>query len=142
MRLTRGMAPKVFNSIDRRIDKLGLTSRIDIYCSQKPAMNAFCYPPHEGAIYILLTSALLEKLNEDELTFVIGHFLCQHHLLSGLASGLVASQLTPAKNIRLHSWQRNGELTADRIGLICCGSYETACTANFKLSSGVTSRTP
>ncbi len=142
MRLSRGMAPKVFNSIDRCIDKLGLTSKIDIYCAQNPAMNAFCYPPHDGSIYILLTSALLEKLSEDELTFVIGHeighFLYQHHLLSAMSSGLGASQLSPADTIKLFSWQRNGELTADRIGLICCGSYEAACTANFKLSSGVT----
>lgn len=144
LRLSKGMAPKVWNSIERCQEKLGLNSKIDIYVAQNPSMNAFCYPSHEGCIYILVTSALLEKLNEDELTFVIGHeighFLYQHHLMHpGMLMNCLGHELSPAESIRLFSWSRNAELSADRIGLICCGSYEAACTANFKLSSGIAS---
>lgn len=144
LRLSKGMAPKVFNAIERCREKLGLTSKIDIYVSQNPSMNAYCYPSHEGCIYILVTSAILEKLNEDELTFVIGHeighYLYQHHLLhAGMISQMIGHELSPAENIKLFSWGRNAELSADRIGLICCGSYESACMANFKISSGIAS---
>jgi uncharacterized tellurite resistance protein B-like protein len=144
LRLSSGMAPKIFKSIDRCKVRLGLNTKIDIYVAQNPSMNAYCYPSHEGCIYILVTSALLEKLNEDELTFVIGHeighYLYQHHLLNPqMIHHQIGQHLTPSDSIRLFSWGRNAELSADRIGLICCGSYEAACLANFKLSSGISS---
>lgn len=144
LRLSKGMAPKVFNAIDRCREKLGLTAKIDIYCSQNPSMNAFCYPSHADCIYICVTSSLLEKFNEDELTFVIGHeighYLYQHHLLNpNLILSFLGHEFSPADQIRLYSWHRNAEISADRVGLICCGSYEAACTANFKLSSGISS---
>ncbi len=144
MRLSPGMAPKVFNCIDRCREKLGLKSKIDIYVSQNPNMNAYCYPSHEGCIYILVTSALLEKMNEDELTFVIGHeighFLYQHHILCPqYIQKKLEGHLTPLDSIKLFAWNRNAELSADRLGLICCGNFEAASMANFKISSGISS---
>ncbi len=144
MRLSSSMAPQVFQAIERCRQKLGLKSQIDIYVAQNPTMNAYCYPSHEGCIYLLLTSSLLEKLNEDELTFVIGHeighYLFQHNLLTPQhVTNILGEQLSPADVIKLFAWARNAELSADRIGLICCGSFQAACTANFKLSSGIAS---
>jgi hypothetical protein len=144
MRLSSLMAPKVFQGIERCRQKLGLKSQIDIYVTQNPTMNAYCYPSHEGCIYLLLTSALLEKLNEDELTFVIGHeighYLYQHNMLTPQhVTNSIGQNLSPADIIKLFAWGRNAELSADRIGLICCGSFEAAYTANFKLSSGIAS---
>lgn len=144
LRLSAVMAPKVFNALERCRAKLGFKPDTHVYVSQDPSMNAFCYPPHQGAVHILLTSALLEKLNEDELTFVmgheIGHFLYHHHELHPrMIHERLQGHLTPAEGIKLFAWSRNAELSADRIGLICCGNYEAACMANFKISSGVSS---
>lgn len=144
LRLSPVMAPKVFNALERCRTQIGFRPETHIYVSQDPNMNAFCYPPHHGAVHILLTSSLLEKLNEDELTFVmgheIGHFLYHHHELHpGMIQQYLGHMLSPAEGIKLFSWSRNAELTADRVGLMCCGSYEAACMANFKISSGVTS---
>jgi len=144
LRLTPAMAPKVFSSVERCRSKIGFRPEIHVYVAQDPHMNAYCYPPQHGAVHILLTSSLLEKLSEDELTFVmgheLGHFLYRHHDLSPHAIlEQLGGNLTPAESIKLFSWQRNSELSADRVGLIACGSYEAACLANFKISSGVTS---
>jgi tellurite resistance protein len=144
LRLTRAMAPKVYNSVDRCRDKLGFKPEVHVYVAQDPHMNAYCYPPQHGAVHILLTSSLLEKLSEDELTFVlgheIGHYLYRHHELHPhFILENLGGHLTPAESIKLFAWQRNSELSADRLGLIACGSYEAACLANFKISSGVTS---
>jgi uncharacterized tellurite resistance protein B-like protein len=143
LRLSPTMAPKVFKALDLCKEKLGLNSKVDIYVSQNPTMNASCFPPHNGVIYIHLTSAILEKLNEGELAFVIGHeighFLYQHHFLNpGMLLKQLGHHLSPSESISLFSWMRYGELSADRIGLICCGDFQAACTANFKISSGVT----
>lgn len=144
LRLTPAMAPKVFKSVDRCRTKLGFKPDIHVYVAQDPHMNAFCYPPQHGAVHIMITSSLLEKLNEDELTFVmgheIGHYLYKHHELHPqFVLHHLGHSLSPAECIKLFAWQRNSELSADRIGLIACGSYEAACLANFKISSGVTS---
>ncbi|MES2525671.1 MAG: M48 family metallopeptidase [Bdellovibrionota bacterium] len=144
LRLTPVMAPKVFRSVDRCRETIGFKPDIHVYVAQDPHMNAFCYPPQHGAVHILLTSSLLEKLTEDELTFVmgheLGHYLYKHHELSPqLVLHHLGTSLSPAECIKLFAWQRNAELSADRVGLIACGSYEAACLANFKISSGVTS---
>lgn len=144
LRLTPAMAPKIFKSVDRCREKIGFKPDIHVYVAQDPHMNAYCYPPQHGAVHILVTSSLLEKLNEDELTFVmgheIGHYLYKHHELHPqYVLHQLGTSLSPAESIKLFAWQRNSELSADRIGLIACGSYESACLANFKISSGVTS---
>lgn len=143
-RLSRSMAPKVYRALDRCVSKLALKTRFSIYVSQDPRLNAYCYPPQDGQGHILLTSSLVEKLSEDELTFVIGHelghYLYKHYKIS--PSHFMQNhgqEISPALGIKLFSWQRGAELTADRIGLICCENYESACLANFKISSGVTS---
>lgn len=144
LRLTPAMAPKVFKSVEKCRESIGFKPDIHVYVAQDPHMNAFCYPPQHGAVHILLTSSLLEKLNDDELTFVmgheIGHYLYKHHELHPqFVLHHLGPHLTPAESIKLFAWHRNAELSADRIGLIACGSYEAACLANFKISSGVTS---
>ncbi len=144
LRLTPVMAPKAFRSVERCRETIGFKPDIHVYVAQDPHMNAFCYPPQHGAVHILLTSSLLEKLSEDELTFVmgheLGHYLYKHHELSPqMVLHHLGTSLSPADCIRLFAWQRNAELSADRVGLIACGSYEAACLANFKISSGVTS---
>lgn len=144
LRLTPVMAPKVFRSVERCRTTIGFKPEIHVYVAQDPHMNAFCYPPSHGAVHILLTSSLLEKLSEDELTFVmgheLGHYLYKHHELHPQAVlQHLGTNLSPAECIKLFAWQRNAELSADRVGLIACGSYEAACLANFKISSGVTS---
>jgi uncharacterized tellurite resistance protein B-like protein len=36
------------------------------------------------------------------------------------------------------AWNRNAAISADRVGLLCCQSYDAAARTFFKLSSGVT----
>ena len=41
--------------------------------------------------------------------------------------------------MKLYAWIRNAEITADRVGMICCRKFDVAANTFFKLSSGITS---
>lgn len=146
MKLTPRMAPKVFDVVDRCRSTLELKPELEVYVCPDVQFNAFCYPPREGKILLGITSALLEKFDMDELAFIIGHelghALFQHwrfpvrHLLEN-GNG----RLSPLHAMRLYAWKRNAELSSDRVGLICCQSFDAAASAFFKLSSGITDNT-
>lgn len=143
MRLTPMLAPQLYEIGDRCKETLGLNADIEFYIYQDNQFNAACYPPDDKRLYIILTSSIVERFNENELCFVIGHeighALFLHHRFP--ASHLLSfgeDFLTPIHAMKLFAWKRNAEISADRVGLLCCGDYEAAGSAFFKLSSGVT----
>ena len=100
---------------------------------------------------IVLNSALVELLDEDELRFVIAHEL--GHALSGHAvyqtllprlitiSGVLSSVPLGGVGIRvivaaLMEWSRKSELSADRAGLLATQDPQVAFRVHMKLASG------
>jgi len=88
--------------------------------------------------FIMLTSTLVERSNDEELAFLIGHecghIHCRHlsylalaralvDWTSNLASlsglSLIVQPLRMMLQVPLATWQRKAELTCDRAGLIC-----------------------
>ena len=145
LHLTPKMAPQLHQIGQRCRQTLGLKAALDFYVYQDLFFNAACYPPSEDRLFILLTSSLLEKFTEDELTFVIGHeighALFDHHrfpINTLLEKG--GDDLSPIHAMRIYAWKRNAEISADRIGLVCSQSFEAAARAFFKLSSGITAQ--
>jgi tellurite resistance protein len=142
LRLTKAMAPLVHRIGQKCKDYLGISADIEFYVTQDAQFNAMVYPPQKGRIYIVLTSSLLESFTETELEFVVGHelghFLFNHfdfpvaHILH---EG--GGTLTPLQAMKLYSWKRNAEVSADRIGLMVCRDFMAVGRAFFKLSSGI-----
>jgi Zn-dependent protease with chaperone function len=121
----------------------------ELFVSQTPFVNA-------GAIgtdhpFIVLNSATLELLDEDELRFILGHEL--GHILSdhvlyktmlvlllrmavlrfGIPLGwLVISAVLAA----LGEWDRKSELSADRFGLLCTQDPQASEGVFLKLAGG------
>jgi len=100
---------------------------------------------------IVVNSALVELLDEDEMAFVLGHEL--GHALSGHAvyqtllqrllqlSGLLSSVPVGGLGIRLivaalMEWSRKSELSADRAGLLATQDPALAFRVHMKLASG------
>jgi Zn-dependent protease with chaperone function len=100
---------------------------------------------------IILNSALLDVLDEEELRFVVAHEL--GHALSGHAvyrsllnrmirlSGVLNSIPMGSFGMRgivagLFEWQRKSELSADRAGLLATQDPATAFRVHMKLASG------
>lgn len=147
MKLTRKLAPEVHKVLDLCKERLGLKSEVEIYVEADVNLNAFCCPPDASGLLIGVTSALLERFDEAELAFVIGHeighalFNHSRFPVRALLENDNGGEFSPLHAMRLFSWKRNAEISADRIGLICNRDFNAAARAFFKLSSGVTAGT-
>lgn len=149
LRLTPTLAPRLTALLAEAQTILGFHEPIELFVGQDPLVNASSMhriaddEPH----VVKLTSALVERMNDDELRFVLGHELghlaFRHYRarLSAAAFGTdeAGASKAPALLVRrLESWDRLAEISADRAGLLVVGlRLDVAVSAFFKLSSGL-----
>ena len=144
VRISRAMAPALSRIADECIEKLGVSIPLELYAYNSPNFNAACVKPEEGRLFIMFSSSLLDAFDEAELKFVMGHefghYIYDHH---SLPVGYVLSGKVPGAGpnlaLRLTSWSRYAEISADRAGAYCCDNFNAVARALFKLASGVTS---
>jgi Zn-dependent protease with chaperone function len=120
-----------------------------VYVVANPVLNAVTIGMNKPTI--VLNSALVGLLDEDELRFVVAHEL--GHALSGHAvyqtllqrllvlSGVLGSIPLGGLGIRvivaaLFEWSRKAELSADRAGLLATQDPQVAFRVHMKLASG------
>jgi uncharacterized tellurite resistance protein B-like protein len=141
IRLTPGITPTLFKAIDHCKKVLGMTAPVDVFCTQSAESNAFVIPPRGGRITMGITNLALQSLTDGELVSVVGHefghVLFDHFALRPLLQFEDHEELAPVDAMRLYAWMRYAELTADRVGLLCCDDYDTAVSAEFKMISGL-----
>ncbi len=144
LRLTPRLAPELFHALDRCRERLGITAPFDVFCASSPDLDAAITVSPAGHLTLSFTSGLLEGLHENELCYVAGHELghaaLYHHEVDALRSYQERGdeRLAPIDAMRLYAWSRYAELSADRVGLFCCGEFSAALSAEFKMSSGLT----
>lgn len=149
LRLTATLAPRLIAVLDEARRTLGFSEPIELFVGQEAMVNAssmHAISPGEPHV-IELTSALVERMNDDELRFVLGHELghlaFRHHRarLAVAAFGIDEAHESKAPALlvrRLESWDRLAEISADRAGLIVVGlRLDVAVSAFFKLQSGL-----
>lgn len=117
----------------------------DIFVKQDPTFNAYTLGTNSDPV-IVIHSALLDELEQDELLFVIGHEMGHihcHHVVYGtiariIATGLgtLAASLFHPLSSAISAWQRQGELTADRAGAIICQDPEASLRAIVMMAVG------
>ena len=82
---------------------------------------------------IIISSTWLPHLDDDELAFLIGcelgHIAAGHTRITSLFTA--SGKENPFISIVFGAWLRRTEYTADRVGLLCCGSIEAASRAVF-----------
>jgi uncharacterized tellurite resistance protein B-like protein len=141
IRLTPGITPTLFKAIDHCRKVLGMTAPVDVFCTQSAESNAFVIPPRGGRITMGITNLALQTLTDSELVSVVGHefghVLFDHFALRPLLQFENHEELAPVDAMRLYAWMRYAELTADRVGLLCCDDYDTAVSMQFKMISGL-----
>ncbi len=141
VRLSRSMAPTVHALADACIEKLEMTIPHELYVYASPQYNAACFKPEAGQLFVMFSSGLLEKFDDSELKFVIGHEFGHHvynhheipigYLLRG------KRRPDPRLALDLFAWSRNAEVSADRAGAFCAEDLNGVARALFKLASGL-----
>lgn len=131
--------PQLYAIYKKCIDRLRLTEQWPLYVTnQLTGINALSIELR-GEQMILISRQAVAQLSEEELLFVLGHELghCQYghitcHTVLGLlndmnkASDILGPLLTDTIEVPLVKWFHCSEFTADRAGLICCQSLQTA----------------
>jgi Zn-dependent protease with chaperone function len=148
---------KMFGRMHRKLQwgcKILEVDEPEMYVRVDPVPNAYTYGHTKP--FIVLTSGLVDMLDEEELFFVIshelGHIKAGHVLYTIVAANIAAivallgqatlgigSLLAQGLVFALLEWYRKAELTADRAGLLCTQDIDPGIRVFMKLSGGASS---
>lgn len=150
VRVTDTMFPRLARYLSWGCKILGVEEP-EMYVNMDPVPNAYTYGHTRP--FIVLTSGLVDMLDEQERLFVIGHELGHikfgHVLYTVLAENIrtvidiigratlgVGSLLGAGLALPLLDWYRKAELSADRAALLCVQDKEIAFRTFMKLAGG------
>lgn len=116
---------------------------VEVFIVRSNQLNAYTFgfnSPQD----IVLYSSLLDVMDEDELRFVLGHEMGHvalgHTWLNTLLGGMAGVPVTIGAaliiTLAFRWWNRACEYSADRAGLLACGSPQKAISALIKLVTG------
>jgi len=140
---TPGLAALVAESITRL-----QVAPVQVFVAPGDTLNAYTFGLSSPQV-VVLHSALLQMLDEEELRFILGHELGHVRLghtwlnslvggMAGIPSPFLASTLLAMAFLW---WNRACEYSADRAGLLACGKPHKAISALVRLAAGAEART-
>lgn len=140
LRVDEKLIPGLAKSFETLRNAAKVEEPMEAYVFEDSSINAFVTAARQH-ILVGLSSGAVNHLSHAELGFVLGHefgHVLFHHIDVNIASGLdERAGLPPRTCLHMLAWQRASEISADRCGLLCCNSLETAATALFKSLSGL-----
>lgn len=130
--------PHVHETVERVIDRLGITGTPEVYIQNDASTNAHALMTGTAErLVVIINSGLVNLLSTRELDFVVAHEF--GHL--GMKHGGTPQERGPEKNefafLKQQSLSRCQEVSADRVGLVGCQSINTAAQVIMKLASGL-----
>jgi Zn-dependent protease with chaperone function len=140
------MSPRLFELLAEVREILQFEPEVDLFILADASINAGAvYSLDEGPHIVSLTSSMVERMDDEELRFVLGHEIGHihfQHYRAKLAFRAVSrdkqgrSRLPVLLARRLGSWGRLAELSADRAGFAAAGGkLEPIVSAFFKMES-------
>lgn len=120
---------------------------VDIFVVPSRQLNAYTFGLSSPKA-IVVNSALIKALDRDEILFVIGHEMGHvrlgHTWLNSLVGGMAGIpapiEAALVLTMAFRFWNRACEYSADRAGLLTCGSPEKAISSLVKLHAASASR--
>ena len=143
---------RVHRLYERAASTLDAPAEYPVFVSQSPVVNAGAYGMEKP--FILVHSAALHVLDDDELQFVMGHEI--GHIMSGhvLYTTMMALLVQLAQRgfpivglaarailIALMEWYRKAELSCDRAGSLAVQQPEVGMRTMLKFAGGETGLT-
>jgi len=141
IKVTKEILPKVSKSIDNVFEKLKIENQFNFFVTaDNYQANAVCsLMSLSSKPEIILTSKLIELLNEKELEFVIGHEVA-HYIYQHSVYPNPHNIENRTSKLNVLNLSRAAEISADRIGFLACGELESSLRANLKLASGLSEK--
>lgn len=150
VRVTDKMFPRLYKSLKWACKILDMPEP-ELYVTVDPQPNAFTFGHTRP--FIVMTSGLIDLLDDEERLFVVGHELghikADHVLYTMLAKNIAAivallgqvtlgigTLLGQGLVLALNDWSRKAELTSDRAGLLCVQEIEVCQRVFMKLAGG------
>ena len=143
--VTEKQFPQIFELGRRCSETLGVPPQ-QIYVIQAlGSLNAGTFGTSEESV-VILHSATVDHMTEEELLFVIGHefghiqnahvvYRTALYYLLNMANVFLQWIVAPAV-LALNHWSRRAEITADRAGLLCCNDLGVAERVMVKFAVG------
>ena len=139
-----GRVHSLYQEVRRTLDPPG---EYDVFVSQTPIVNAGAYGMDRP--FIILNSGTVRLLDDEELSFVLGHELghiMSDHVLYRTMTILLTNLATMgfpivgiaarAVLVALLEWYRKSELSSDRAGLLAIQDSELAMRTMLKMAGG------
>jgi Zn-dependent protease with chaperone function len=150
VRVTGRMFARLHRSLGWGCQILGLEEP-ELYVMLDPVPNAYTYGHTRP--FVVLTSGLVDMLDDEECFFVIahelGHIKADHVSYTIMARNIstlmgiigqatlgLGALLSQGLVVALHDWYRKAELTADRAGLLCVQDLDPCIRVFMKLAGG------
>jgi len=150
VRVTPRMFGRLYRSLGWGCQILDLEEP-ELYVTLDPVPNAYTYGHTRP--FVVLTSGLVDMLDDEECFFVIahelGHIKAAHVLYTIMARNMstlmtiigqatlgLGSLLGQGLVVALHDWYRKAELTSDRAGLLCVQELDPCMRAFMKMAGG------
>lgn len=141
--VTQDQFPRIHGLVSTATERLGM-QRPDVFICENRSLNAFAIGVL-GKKSVVLHSATVEAMTDDELLYILGHELS--HIKCGHTAWItVTSSATSVLRIPILSdilgfaflwWSRKAEYTSDRGGLLANRNLGAALSALAKLAVGV-----
>ncbi len=146
VKLGPNQRPDVYQALLRACEILDWPDIPELYVIQDPRVNAMAIGLDHP--FIVMNSALLDRLSIDELRVVLGHeighimsghvlFKTLHWILTVAAYRILPKYLllpTLPVFLALREWDRKSELSSDRAGLLVSQNIKLSLAVIFKLS--------
>jgi Zn-dependent protease with chaperone function len=150
VRVTKAMFPRLHKALGWGCKILDIEEP-EMYVNLDPVPNAYTFGHTRP--FIVLSSGLVDILDDEERFFVVahelGHIKAGHVLYTVLARNIASivemigratlglgSLLGQGLVLALHNWYRSAELTADRAGLLCVQELDPCIRVFMKLAGG------
>jgi hypothetical protein len=141
LRITDRIIPTLMEHVELAKRIAHLEGRdVETFIYNDPKQAASCVTL-EKRVFLLISSGLYSNLTERELLFVIGHefghVVYNHYRIPTRVILSQKGACDAETALKLMAWSRRAEISADRVGLLCCQEFDAAAKAFIKLSSGL-----
>ena len=151
VKITEKHFPRTYEVFTECAEILDLKKLPKFYVNQEPRVHAYTTGAEDT--FLVISSALIDLMSRDELSFIIGHemgHIKSNHVLYHDLANWIRQIATVAGNFTfgigeligmglmtaIMNWIKKSEFTADRAGLIACQDVDVATKALIKQALG------